>query len=122
MESAVYVQGPLKSQLTAPWLRGPLRWFPWQPEAGKTEPVRWKMSVRVDLGREESRGREAGGRREGAGGELAGTSGSPLSAPGWRSGPGKLWAGRPVPGMRGLPSEQGPWAVGSRGEEAAKQG
>lgn len=70
-------------------------------EAGKTEPVRWKMSVTAA-------GRGAGG--AGWGGEAGGGAGgcTPLPTPGWCPGPGQ-----PVGRAAGFLNEgAAPWAGG----------
>lgn len=119
--------GPLKkgsSQLPG---CGPLCLFPWQPEAGKTEPVRWKMSVTADLGRGKTewgggkeRKKERGGGGQ-AGGDCRGLSRRPPWA-GALAGPGELASGEPgFLREEAATQSRGPGASRRRGEETAKQ-
>ena len=121
MESAVYVQGPLKRQLTAPWLRSSLLV---SPATGGRENRTCQME-NVSYSRSGERKKGWGGGGEGGGGRTSwrGFGGLvPLPTPGWCPGLGEL-AGREASFLNegAATQSRGLGAVGRRGEETAKQ-
>lgn len=120
-ESAVYVQGPLKRQLTAPWLRSSLLVSP--ATGGRENRTCQMENVSYSRSGERKKGWGEGGRGGGggpAGGDLGGSSRCP--PPGWCPGLGKLAGGEASFLNEGAATQsRGLGAVGRRGEETAKQ-